>query len=878
MELNQGEKWVYTHCAACYACCGLRVKVVDGVIVKIEGVEETDFGAKGGLCGKAVAAIMDFYDPNRCNYPMKRTNPKKGLFEDPKWQRISWDEALNTIAEKLKAAREKNPKRVAFGGTPSVGSAGALGITFSGFGVALGSMNFIPSGVGTHCGASSHMGAGLFHSSWSIIPDYKYCNYAVQFGSNKGTGSGHGAAAAMRLAAEARARGMKNIVFDPICNFSGGKATEWIPTLPAMDVAIILSMCNLIVNEIGVYDKDYIRDKTNGPYLVGPDKKFVRDKESGKPLLWDEGDGVAKTYDDSSLAHPAIDGEYTVQGVKCQPAFQLIKEHLKQYDPAWASELSTVPEHTIRRITKELVDESKIGATIEIEGVKLPYRPASVIMYKGGQGHQNGFNQYMSVMLINAFLGNQEAVGGTVSWPARSLGFPETGHPRYEPYLGEDGYPMPGIWYTKVPWPTDRPRIPQAVNLTDLFIHAPMTIYPFGDDFEEIWDKAGHPYDVDVVANYGGNMVKNGCHPETVAKWLSKVPFMFSISTTNNETTEGFADIVLPDTHFLESLDAFASITYFFNYPTGMDNWAFHLRQPVVPPQYERRHHVRILMDLAERLGIIEAYISFLENFITTSLGWWEVEKREGRAREKEVIVRPGEKISVEELNDRTLKYLFGQERGLEWFKEHGYVEWKKKPEEAYWRYFINVRVPIYFEMMIEDGEQVKAIAEKLGIHMDWDRYTPLISYAPSVIYTDEGPTPEFDMLAISNKDILHTGSFTAANPFIDECSQMNPYTYNVMINMETAKKKGLREGDIICLENYQGDIARGRLKLMKGLHPQVVACIGHMGSWARAKPVALGKGMNLNELIRVDEKHVCPITLAPECTIRVKVYKGGGK
>ncbi len=76
------------------------------------------------------------------------------------------------------------------------------------------------------------MGAGLFHASWSIVPDWKYTNYVVQFGSNKGTGSGHSFGFNARLAADARDRDVKNIVFDPVCNFGGGKATEWVPLRP----------------------------------------------------------------------------------------------------------------------------------------------------------------------------------------------------------------------------------------------------------------------------------------------------------------------------------------------------------------------------------------------------------------------------------------------------------------------------------------------------------------------------------------------------------------------------------------------------------------------------------------------------------------------
>jgi len=196
--MEKKEKWVYTHCAGCYGTCSMKVKVVDGVIVKIEGVPDSDFGPQGGLCGKGHATLLDYYDPNRCNYPVKRTNPKKGLNEDPKWQRISWDEALDTIATKLKKIRQEDPRKIIWAHTPMFGSGALAGTTAAGFFITYGSRNRANAGVGVHCGAVSHEGAGLFHASWSIVPDYRYCNYVIQFGSNKGTGSGHGAGIAMR--------------------------------------------------------------------------------------------------------------------------------------------------------------------------------------------------------------------------------------------------------------------------------------------------------------------------------------------------------------------------------------------------------------------------------------------------------------------------------------------------------------------------------------------------------------------------------------------------------------------------------------------------------------------------------------------------------
>ena len=136
-------------------------------------------------------------------------------------------------------------------------------------------------------------------------------------------------------------------------------------------------------------------------------------------------------------------------------AFALVKEHLTQYKPDWASRVSTVPAATIERLASELVEEARIGSVIEIEGVKIPYRPACVIGYKGVQTHQNSWHQYTAMHLINILLGNQDVAGGLLgSGTPRSLGYPETGGFSFAPYGGVDGMLTAGAWPIAAPaWP-----------------------------------------------------------------------------------------------------------------------------------------------------------------------------------------------------------------------------------------------------------------------------------------------------------------------------------------------------------------------------------------------------------------------------------------
>ena len=97
------------------------------------------------------------------------------------------------------------------------------------------------------------------------------------------------------------------------------------------------------LNDLKVYDAEFLKKKTNGPYLIGPDQLYIRDKATDNPFIWDPVDNKAKVFNDPTIKDFALEGTYTVNGVKCSPAFQLIKEHVKQYTPEAAEKESTVP-------------------------------------------------------------------------------------------------------------------------------------------------------------------------------------------------------------------------------------------------------------------------------------------------------------------------------------------------------------------------------------------------------------------------------------------------------------------------------------------------------------------------------------------------------
>jgi anaerobic selenocysteine-containing dehydrogenase len=102
-DINSGEKIVKTVCSACYGGCGVIAHIKDGKVIKIKGDPDHP-NNKGELCPKGVAGIELLYHPDRLNYPLKRAGGRG----EGKWDRISWDEALDTIAQKLNEFREQD--------------------------------------------------------------------------------------------------------------------------------------------------------------------------------------------------------------------------------------------------------------------------------------------------------------------------------------------------------------------------------------------------------------------------------------------------------------------------------------------------------------------------------------------------------------------------------------------------------------------------------------------------------------------------------------------------------------------------------------------------------------------------------------------------
>jgi anaerobic selenocysteine-containing dehydrogenase len=848
------DAWIPSTCALCYGVCSILVHRVDGVAVKIEGNPNSAVG-KGRLCGKGVSGLMVQYDPNRLTKPLRRTNPEKGIGIDPGWKEISWDEALEEIAGHLKRIRAEDPRKLVIQRTTTVNAAR---VPIQSFAFGFGTPNQSTAGGGLHCGNGAHLISGIMHASWGIVPDFQYCNYAMYFGASKGHAAGHASNSNMALAADARARGMKMVVFDPMCNFASAKANEWVPIRVGTDAAAALAMCNVIVNELGTIDLPYLRGKTNAPYLIGPDGRYVRDKESGKPLVWDTKAGAARTFDDASSADMAIEGSFAVDGVDCRPAFVLLKEHLKTHTPEWAEQITTIPAQNLRKLAGEFAREARIGSTIVVDGVTLPYRPVAAIAFRGNQGHRNSVYNFLAVDLLNHLVGAADVVGSCIGFPPVSFGHPETGRPAFQPVQLPDGLMEVGSWMGwHHPYPISEPKMPKQLGLQGAFPMGMTSPFLDAPNKTELWDKFEVGYRPEMLLNWGSNLLMSIANKDTLAESLKGYKFIVSFDLFRTETSD-FADIVLPDCSYLQTMDSRANFPTILSHPAGLGDWSWAVRQPVLPPDGEQRPFYDVLMELADRVGFLPDMLAAFN----AALGL------ETPAHRLDVT----KKYTYEEICDTELKHNFGEQHGFDWFKQNGVMSWPKKPEEVYWRPFIDVRVPIYWEWMPALGEAVAAMTDTRGLPIPQEYYRPLPDWLPC--HSHECHKPGFDFYAFYYRDVLHTNSYTMENAWLDEAAQLDPFSYRIAINTKSGQAQGLKTGDLIWVETETGRKVKGRVRLTECIHPEGLGIAALAGHWTKGMPVAEGKGVFFNDLLELTWDRISPVNLNLDLCAKVRVSK----
>ena len=254
------ERWVLSTCALCDAGCGIKVRVVEGRAVKIEGNPEHPVN-RGGLCSRGQAALQALYHPQRVHSPLRRLGDRG----EGSWKLISWDEAIGEIVTKLGKLRAAgHPERLVL----IDGEAGTFTHElWTRFLSAFGSPNHI--GLGSARAAGVKL-ASLYGMGSYGLPahDLGRARLVLAFGAEQIESSGQ----TMHFMRAASAPEHPRV----ICVSSrrpGCRCDAWIPIAPGAYGALALSLAHVLVRD-GLIDKDFVRNFVSG-FSAGRDRAGV---------------------------------------------------------------------------------------------------------------------------------------------------------------------------------------------------------------------------------------------------------------------------------------------------------------------------------------------------------------------------------------------------------------------------------------------------------------------------------------------------------------------------------------------------------------------------------------------------------------------------
>ena len=552
----------------CISRCGSIAVVEDGRFVALEPDPTHPTGK--ALCAKGRAAPELVYHADRLLYPLKRTRPKGD--PDPGWERISWDEALDLTAARLRAiADEHGPESVVFSASsPSTSASDDSVIWIQRLMNAFGSPNL--------CAAMELCGWGRFLATQYTfgaavpgvyMPDLEHAGCILFWGYNPNIARLAHATATV----DALKRGARLIVVDPRRTGVAKKADLWLRVRPGTDAALALGITNVMV-ERGWYDRDFVRDWTNGPLLVRADNgrlltesDIIAGGSAQRYVAWNERDGRPGYYDPATGGYegndvvPALFGEFTIATSKgmvvCRPAFDIMADHCRRYTPETVEAICGVEGDQVEAAARMLWEARPTayyawsGVEMQTNSTQIARAIAQLYVLTGSFDAQGGNVRFAPVP--TAFVGGDELL--SAEQRARSLGLPE------------------------------RPLGPSRWQFVTT-----------GEVYRAILEQ--QPYPVRGLVGFGSNLLLSHADSQRGREALAALDFYVHADLFMNPTAE-LADIVLP------VASAFEREALKTGFEGSADAQSLvQLRSRVVEPRGEARSDTEIVFELACRLGL----------------------------------------------------------------------------------------------------------------------------------------------------------------------------------------------------------------------------------------------------------------------------------
>ena len=604
---------VPTTCYMCACRCGIRVHLKDGAIRHIDGNPDHPVN-RGVICGKGAAGLKNHRSPARLKAPLLRVGERgEGRFKE-----ISWDEALTLAVSWLAPVRAQDPKRLAF----FTGRDQSQSLT-SLFATSFGTPNWAAHGgfCSVNMAAAGQYTVG--GSFWEFgEPDWEHTRYLLMFG----VAEDHDSNPIKRGLGRLKARGAKVVAINPVRTGYAAIADEWIPIRPGTDGLFILALIHELLR-LGRVDLDYLAGLTDAGWLVvdapGTDRHglYARDGR-GRPLAVAGETGLVGPAE--AIPEPRLGGTVELpDGLRARSVFSLLAERYRaaEHGPEAVAERCGIAAATIRRIAAEIGHVAFEQPVLveqpwtDVHGRRHPGflgRPVATHAMRGISAHSNGFQTCRALHLLQLLIGSVDVPGG---WRYKAP-YPRPCPPGLRPFGRPEeivpGKPLPGSPLGFPRGPEDLLLQPdgQPVRIDKAFSwDAPLAVHGMLQTVvANAW--RGDPYPVEVLFLYMANMAWNSAmNPGETTRMLRdrdettgeyRIPRFIYADAFHSETVD-YADLVLPDTTYLERWDCISLLDRPIGSAHGPGDA---IRRPVVTPDRDVRPFQDVLIDLGTRLRL----------------------------------------------------------------------------------------------------------------------------------------------------------------------------------------------------------------------------------------------------------------------------------
>ncbi len=908
-----------TTCYMCACRCGIRVTLRDSEVRYIQGNPDHPLN-KGVICAKGASGIMKQYSPARLTKPLRRkADAERG---EAQFEEISWDEAFNIMEERMADARATDPKKFAlFTGRDQMQALTGL------FAKQFGTPNY--AAHGGFC--SVNMAAGLIYtiggSFWEFGgPDLDRAKLFIMIGTAEDHHSNP-----MKIALSKFKRdGGRFVTINPVRTGYSAIADEWVPIKTGTDGALILAFIHELIHT-GLYDREFLVQYTNSAELVNQAEAdseygmFVRTEvpeEEGcfdpqNKLWWDANtDKPVATH--TKGVEPRLLGEFELgdrNRTTVKTAFQLLKERVEDYTPEWAAEITGISAKDIKRLAYEM------GVTARDQKIELPISwtdvwdnehdtvtgsPVAFHAMRGLAAHSNGFHTIRALGILMTLLGTIDTPGGFRHKPPFPRPIPPCAKPPKGPEAVQPNTPLDGM---PLGWPADPDDLfvdeeGEAVRLDKGFSwEYPLSVHGLMHNaITNAW--RGDPYKIDTLMFFMANMAWNSSmNTSEVRKMLTdkeddgtyKIPYIIVADAFQSETV-AFADLVLPDTTYLERHDVMSML----DRPISeFDGPVDSVRIPVVPPKGECKPFQEVLIELGSRLQLpaftnedgsrkYKDYPDFIINYETAPgsgigfLAGWRGKKGdqsmlgEPNPRQWEMYEQNNSVFHCE--MPKSYQYMRNWNKGyLTWANQHGMT-----------RYIEPINVHIYsevlqkFRMAAQGRTTGRQPPERFRARVE-EFFDPLPYYQIPLEHrvTD---MKKYPLNALTQRPMAMYHSWDSQNAWL---RQIHAHNY-IMVHPSVGKANAFGDGDWVWVESQWSKI-RCMARFTEAVEPGTVwtwNAIGTAkGAWALGKNAnESNKGFLLNHVITEeipDDDCGCAVSNSDPVTgqaawydVRVRIYK----